>query len=284
MDNNYLFTFLQAEDGTFSISLFFSSPSFTFFSSRIPSLDLDLYCHNHNIITMKSFSIGSLLVSSLALFAGDVRAQRTAASDCSQSLHSIYMRGEGPDSVGGEYNVLAPLAEQIMSALPGSSAIAIPFDHADQDKLFAAYNASVMFNQYIQDYVESCPNTPIFALGYSLGADGMMNSLCGSTALLIPPSPTLDPKYKSNSQYTRFLSFFLFFFFFFFLNIFWHFTVVLIGIFADETYVSGQPWNTGNCTNGKGVGLLFLFVVCSFPQMTCIADFTCLFETAIRTC
>ena len=168
----------------------------------------------------------SCLLFALLFFSAAVHSQTTQASECA-ALHAIFLRGEGTD--GGPFNgqVMTPLSDQIVSTIPNSSSIAIAYDSGNLDKPVAVYNASMMFNEYVAQYVESCPDSKIMVLGYSLGADGVMDSLCGTSSILYIPSPTLDLKYRAN--------------------------IALIVIFAEESYVSGQAWNTGNCTSGHGV-------------------------------
>ena len=177
------------------------------------------------------------------------------------------------------------MSNLMLENINGSTSVALPYDHGDWDKWIAMLNGSLLLVEYVADYVSSCPDSKIFILGYSLGADALMNSLCGTSSLFLPPAPILDVAYKSNSK--PFLTFYqerccsncnygwafwkrqILFRSSFFLSLSqarltFTASVILVVSFADETYVSGQPWNKGTCTSGAGVCLFYFLLFCAF--------------------
>lgn len=147
---------------------------------------------------MKSFS--SLLLLLATSLVG-VYGQSVSPSDCAGSIHGIFLRGEGPgDDYNSNGNTLNVMRDQVLSGVPGSTVNAVPYDHANWVKVYGVMNGSDLLNDYVADYVSSCPNTKIWLLGYSLGADAMMNSLCGVSSFGLIPTSQLDPKYKSNGM------------------------------------------------------------------------------------
>ena len=179
-------------------------------------------------------------------FSINVYGQSVSSTTCA-SLHGIFLRGEGTD--GGPYNgvVMEPFNQLLLSSIPNSSTVAIDYDSGNPAKDYAVYNGTLMAIQYIEDYVASCPDSKLFLLGYSLGGDALMEALCGDGSWFYFPAPTLDMKYKSN--------------------------IVYIAIFAEESYVSGQPYNSGNCTDGHGVRFCLFFFFFFVPGVHRIADF-----------
>lgn len=77
----------------------------------------------------------------------------------------LLLRGEG---TGDDLNVLDTVQELVLDQIPGATVLGLPYQHGDSDKQFAAYNGSVLLQQYITEYVASCPDSKIAVLGYSL--------------------------------------------------------------------------------------------------------------------
>ena len=144
-------------------------------------------------VTMKFISLFLLLMTIVVHGYG----QTVTSEDCATSVHGIFMRGQG---TGDDYNTLSAMSNLMLENINGSTSVALPYDHGDWDKWIAMLNGSLLLVEYVADYVSSCPDSKIFILGYSLGADALMNSLCGTSSLFLPPAPILDVAYKSNSK------------------------------------------------------------------------------------
>ncbi|KAJ5112770.1 hypothetical protein N7532_000815 [Penicillium argentinense] len=150
-------------------------------------------------------------------------AQKVASQDCATGVHAIISRGQGP---GGDLSVMGALSDMILDQIPGSTTLGFPFDHDADDKFTAVHSGALMLQQYVHDYVDSCPKAKIALIGYSLGAVLTMEAICGTSSLLLIPLPPLDPSYNT--------------------------TVIASIAYGDETFVPLQPWNTGDCTVGLG--------------------------------
>ncbi|EED24616.1 acetylxylan esterase precursor, putative [Talaromyces stipitatus ATCC 10500] len=161
----------------------------------------------------------------LATFIVPSIAQAINPADCASSVHLLLLRGEG---TGDDLNVLDTIQNLVLEQIPGATSLGVPYQHGDSDKQFAAYNGSVLLQQYIAGYATTCPDSKIAVLGYSLGAVATMNAICGVSSLLITHAvEALDFKYASN--------------------------VIAVVAYGDETYVPLQSWNVGNCTIGAGI-------------------------------
>ena len=64
--------------------------------------------------------------------------------------------------------MLVTMQNLVLQLIPGSSSVALPYDHGGSDHRAVAADGALMMQQYIRDYVESCPKSKIFLLGYSL--------------------------------------------------------------------------------------------------------------------
>lgn len=98
-------------------------------------------------------------------FIFESRAQTVSPEQCAASVHAILARGEGP---GDDLNVLVSVQDLILQEIPGSTSIGLPYDHGNSNKQLAVYSGTLLMQQYIRDYVASCPNAKIALLGYSM--------------------------------------------------------------------------------------------------------------------
>jgi hypothetical protein len=92
-------------------------------------------------------------------------AQETPPSLCATGVHAILMRGQGP---GDHLNVMVSVQNLVLQMIPGSSCVALPYNHGTDDHRAAASNGSYMMQNYIRSYAASCPDSKIFVHGYSL--------------------------------------------------------------------------------------------------------------------
>jgi hypothetical protein len=99
--------------------------------------------------------------------------QETPPSLCATGVHAILMRGQGP---GDHLNVMVSVQNLVLQMIPGSSCVALPYNHGTDDHRTAASNGSYMMQDYIRSYVASCPDSKIFVHGYSLVSDPLFVS------------------------------------------------------------------------------------------------------------
>ncbi|KAJ5497004.1 hypothetical protein N7463_008991 [Penicillium fimorum] len=163
--------------------------------------------------------IWALLAATLMLT--QTHAQSVSENECAMGVHAIIARGQGG---GDDLNVLSTLSDLILKQIPGSTTIGLPYDHKnvlnDTAKLHTVQDGAVLMQQYVQEYVKSCPQTMI------MGAVLMMDSLCGTSEIG--------------------------FFFVAPLAQFYNSIIITAIAYGDITYVPGMPWNVGNCTLGIG--------------------------------
>ena len=92
-------------------------------------------------------------------------AQTVPPERCATGVHAILIRGQGP---GDHLNVMVSIQNLILQLIPGSTSVALPYDHGGPDHRVVAANGGILMQQYIREYVASCPKSKIFLMGYSL--------------------------------------------------------------------------------------------------------------------
>ncbi|OQE44782.1 hypothetical protein PENCOP_c002G05388 [Penicillium coprophilum] len=134
----------------------------------------------------------------LTLILTQTHAQSVSEDDCATGVHAIIARGQGG---GDDLNVLITLSDLILKQIPGSTTIGLPYDHEnvlnDTAKMHTVHDGAVLMQQFVQEYVESCPSTKIVVVGYSMGAVLMMDSLCGTSEVGFFFVAPLAPFYNS---------------------------------------------------------------------------------------
>ncbi|KAJ6013942.1 hypothetical protein N7540_008533 [Penicillium herquei] len=151
-------------------------------------------------------------------------AQRTPPELCATGVHAILIRGQGP---GDHLNVMVSMQNLVLQLIPGSSSVALPYHHGGSDHRIVAADGATMMQQYIREYIASCPHSRIFLMGYSLGAIIMMDGLCGTSSLWLNPVSAIEPQFNRN--------------------------VIAAAAYGDETFIPGMPWNAGTCADGVGL-------------------------------
>ena len=151
-------------------------------------------------------SSGGLLFTIIS-FASNVLSlpqPQDVGSSCATGIHAFFLRGQGP---GDDLNVLVPLKDKLMASIPGSTYTAVPYMHGFWATLIGMYQGSYLFRDLLAEYVRRCPETKIFALGYSLGADALTNAVCGTSYPWFPlidfvtQIPPLDRQYAEHCEY-----------------------------------------------------------------------------------
>jgi hypothetical protein len=115
--------------------------------------------------TMYSYLYGSVIWRALSLLALLLAPAVRASTTCATGVHAIMARGQGP---GDNLNVLVRIQDQILGQIPGSTSVGLPYDHNAADKYTAVHDGALMMQQYVRDYVASCPQSKIVVFGYSL--------------------------------------------------------------------------------------------------------------------
>lgn len=107
----------------------------------------------------------------------ETHAQTVPPEQCATGVHAILVRGQGP---GDHLNVMVSIQNLILQLIPGSSSVALPYNHGLDDHRAAAASGALMMQQYIREYVASCPKSKVFLMGYSL-VRGLYDPSCTSS-------------------------------------------------------------------------------------------------------
>ncbi|KAJ5628255.1 hypothetical protein N7490_010483 [Penicillium lividum] len=150
-------------------------------------------------------------------------AQITAPEFCATGVHAILIRGQGS---GDDLNVMVSMQNLILQLIPGSTSVALPYDHGGEDHRVVAVDGALLMQSYIRDYVASCPQSKIFLMGYSLGGIIVMDGLCGTSSLWLNHVDAIEPQYNRS--------------------------VIAAASYGEETFIPGMPWNAGTCKDGLG--------------------------------
>ena len=160
--------------------------------------------------------------------------QTTAPADCAPYLHIITVRGTC--AVYGQDNFQG-LVPDIQARISGVNAIGLPYPaNGDPARCPASYENSVnqgttLLTQYIRDYASSCPKSKIGLIGYSQGAQVVMDTLCGTTeqpGRFTPTNPLPDNLASRIS---------------------------VAAVVADTTYIDGQGYDVGTAKNNGRNGV-----------------------------
>lgn len=100
-------------------------------------------------------------------------AQLVSENECATGVHAIIARGQGG---GDDLNVMSTLSDLILEQIPGSTTLGLPYDHAnvlsDEAKLDTVHDGAVLMQEFVQEYVYSCPEALIVVVGYSMVRPG----------------------------------------------------------------------------------------------------------------
>lgn len=105
------------------------------------------------------------VLSSFLLLSPATRAQSVSSAACATGVHAILARGQG---AGNDLDVLTSIQSLLLGSINGSTSTALPYAYNSSDKVAAVHNGALLLQEYVQEYVSSCPDSKIFILGYSL--------------------------------------------------------------------------------------------------------------------
>ena len=107
-----------------------------------------------------------------------VRDDGLDSETCATGLHLIVARGSGEDKGLGRIGVVA---RNVTLVIPGSTIEAIDYPATFTNYTTSEETGAMDFESRVLTYHEKCPDTKIALLGYSQGAQALMDSLCGSS-------------------------------------------------------------------------------------------------------
>lgn len=113
----------------------------------------------------------------LALVSGPLvqhsNAQAVDSKKCATGVHVIVSRGQG---TGDDLDVMSSLTDLIQQQISGSTILGLPYDHGAKDKFKAVSKGAVMLQKYVREYADSCPESKVAIIGYSLVCLSSSNS------------------------------------------------------------------------------------------------------------
>ena len=84
-------------------------------------------------------------------------------------VHAIIARGQGG---GDDLNVMSTLSDLILQQIPGSTTVGLPYDHenvlSNEAKRLTIHDGAVLMQEFIEEYIESCPEAKLVVVGYSM--------------------------------------------------------------------------------------------------------------------
>lgn len=107
--------------------------------------------------------ISVMFFSNLVIQQG--HAHKTESDDCASSVHAVIARGQGR---GNDLDVMVNLQDAILQQIPGSTSLGLPYDHGGFNKFNDVYHGALMAQNYVKEYVKSCPQAKLALIGYSL--------------------------------------------------------------------------------------------------------------------
>ncbi|KAJ5997709.1 hypothetical protein N7499_005894 [Penicillium canescens] len=157
-----------------------------------------------------------------------LRQSHAQMPDGCARVHAIIARGQGG---GDDLNVMSTLSDLILQQIPGSTTVGLPYDHenvlSNEAKRLTVHDGAVLMQEFIEEYSESCPETKLVVVGYSMGAIVIMDAICGTSQVGFFFVAPLARSYNES--------------------------IIAAIAYGDETYIPGMPWNVGNCTLGIGL-------------------------------
>lgn len=119
------------------------------------------------------------VLSAVTLMLIQTHAQSVSEDKCATGVHAIIARGQGG---GDDLNVMSTLSDLILKQIPGSTTLGLPYDHGNVltnlDKLYTVHDGTLLMQQFVQEYSESCPQTKIVVVGYSMVTSYYGNQTC----------------------------------------------------------------------------------------------------------
>lgn len=141
---------------------------------------------------------------------------------CATGLHMIVARGSTEDPGLGRIGVVA---RNVSLLIPGSTISAIDYPATFENYTTSEEKGAMGFEKMLIEYHEKCPDTKVALLGYSQGAQAMMDSVCGGI-------PGEGSDYQASKGY---------------LEVF-NESVVAAVAYGDPSHTAGAPWNLGTST------------------------------------
>jgi acetylxylan esterase len=144
---------------------------------------------------------------------------------CATGVHVIVARASG--EAPGE-GIIGEVAKNVTAAIPGSDSIPVPYPATFGD-YFASetYGVGNMTN-VITSYVDACPDAKLVLLGYSQGAQVLLDTLCGQSEVIFQ-----DKNAPLADKYAK--------------------AVVAAVQMGDPSFIPGLAYDKGNATTERGI-------------------------------
>lgn len=142
--------------------------------------------------------------TSLSLVATASLSPAVLAADdseaCATGLHMIVARGSSEAPGLGRIGVVAG---NVTELIPGSTVAAVDYPATFDDYFDSEGAGAVAFVTMIAEYKKKCANAKIALLGYSQGAQALMDALCGTSETGFKVTEDLDESFDKESEFSR---------------------------------------------------------------------------------
>ncbi|ROT41145.1 alpha/beta-hydrolase [Sodiomyces alkalinus F11] len=166
----------------------------------------------------------------LALVTSQTAAQNTTTTTttpttCAEGVHVITARGSNEPLGAGR---LGPVASDLIAAIPNSTVQALNYPATFFDYATSVAAGILELRDALESYSRTCPQGKVVMMGYSQGAQVILDTLCGAQPY-DRPVVQFNESAPLNSTIVE------------------H-NVLAVILYGDPTHAAEAPWNYGNST------------------------------------
>jgi acetylxylan esterase len=141
-------------------------------------------------------------ISATMLAAASMVAAQNATINnaCTSGLHFIVARGSSEPPGTGRIGWIAGNASQ---QIPDSTTFPISYPATFDDYLNSEAEGRGNMTNALEDYVKQCPSNKVALLGWSQGAQAIMDTLCGTSEQYFTTSAAISSSYADNGEQAK---------------------------------------------------------------------------------
>ncbi|RJE21642.1 Esterase [Aspergillus sclerotialis] len=180
--------------------------------------------------TTLTTAAGLLMAATTIASPAPMGVEERQSSNCAP-VHLLVARGTTEPPGDG---AIGSLAQQIIQANPGATQEAIDYPASSYPTYIGDVSTGIKaVTDQFNSYTNSCPNSTVVLLGYSQGAQIVLDSLCGSGSPQLGGTgkPTITKEKGANSAQTPTS------------------TIAAVVAYGDPGHVTGESWNEGTATS-----------------------------------
>ncbi|KAL2758989.1 carbohydrate esterase family 5 protein, partial [Sodiomyces alcalophilus JCM 7366] len=144
---------------------------------------------------------------------------------CAEGVHIITARGSGEDLGPGR---LGPVASDLAAAIPDSTIQALNYPATLLDYTTSVAAGILELRDALESYSGTCPGGQVVLMGYSQGAQVILDTLCGAEPYERPLVRFNESTPLNETIVER--------------------NVLAVILYGDPTHAADAPWNHGNST------------------------------------